>query len=163
MSFADFLRFHWDVRDGQDLNRPQGAAAEGQNNDGQPLGGAGRPAGAGEGLDEEDWEDEENEVDEGEGNDDNNRRNPRDPGGRPQEAGVQQGAAGGVGANPPANQNNDNDADLEQIDVELHVAMDELLGIRGPFPFLLRNILWLIAFNAAYLGLFAFIPYRYRY
>jgi len=58
------------------------------------------------------------------------------------------------------NNNNDQDADMEQIDVELHVAMDELLGIRGPFPFLLRNILWLIAFNAAYLGLFAFIPYR---
>ena len=60
----------------------------------------------------------------------------------------------------PVNNNNDPDADMEQIDVELHVAMDELLGIRGPFPFLLRNILWLIAFNAAYLGLFAFIPYR---
>lgn len=51
--------------------------------------------------------------------------------------------------------NNENDAD-----VELQVAVDELLGVRGPFPFLIRNILWLLAFNGAYLGLFAFIPYR---
>jgi hypothetical protein len=49
----------------------------------------------------------------------------------------------------------------DQIEVELHVAVDELMGIRGPFMFLLRNIVWLIAFNGAYLGLFAFIPYRW--
>lgn len=47
----------------------------------------------------------------------------------------------------------------DAMDVELHVALDELLGIRGPITVLLRNILWLLAFNCAYLGLFAFIPF----
>ena len=47
----------------------------------------------------------------------------------------------------------------DQLDVELHVAVDELLGIQGPVQVLLRNLLWLLAFNCAYLGLFAFIPF----
>ena len=54
--------------------------------------------------------------------------------------------------------NNDNMMD-DHLDVELHVAVDELLGIRGPIHVLLRNLLWLLAFNCAYLGLFAFIPF----
>lgn len=40
-----------------------------------------------------------------------------------------------------------------------HVAFDELLGLRGPLTVLARNVAWLLAFNGAYLGLFAFIPY----
>jgi len=42
---------------------------------------------------------------------------------------------------------------------EVNVAVDELLGIRGPITTLFRNVLWLLAFIGAYLGLFAFIPF----
>lgn len=43
-------------------------------------------------------------------------------------------------------------------DMEINVALDELLGLRGPPGTLIRNLLWLLAFNASYLGLFAFVP-----
>jgi hypothetical protein len=46
----------------------------------------------------------------------------------------------------------------EPPDVEMNMALDELLGLRGPFGALLRNLLWLLAFNVTYLGIFAFIP-----
>lgn len=42
--------------------------------------------------------------------------------------------------------------------MEINVALDELLGLRGPVSALLRNLLWLLAFNATYLGIFTFIP-----
>jgi len=42
--------------------------------------------------------------------------------------------------------------------VELNLALDELLGFRGPIMALIRNLLWLLVFNTAYLGTFAFIP-----
>lgn len=42
--------------------------------------------------------------------------------------------------------------------VELNLALDELLGFRGPILALIRNLLWLLVFNTAYLGTFAFIP-----
>ena len=42
--------------------------------------------------------------------------------------------------------------------MEINVALDELLGLRGPLSTLVRNLLWLLAFNATYLGIFAFIP-----
>ena len=42
--------------------------------------------------------------------------------------------------------------------MEINVALDELLGLRGPINSLLRNLLWLLVFNAIYLGFFAFIP-----
>ncbi len=38
------------------------------------------------------------------------------------------------------------------------MALDELLGLRGPPSTLIRNLLWLLAFNATYLGFFAFLP-----
>ncbi|KAI9911996.1 hypothetical protein PsorP6_009111 [Peronosclerospora sorghi] len=43
--------------------------------------------------------------------------------------------------------------------MEINIAMDELLGLRGDIVVLFRNVSWLLAFNGAYLGLFAFIPY----
>jgi E3 ubiquitin-protein ligase MARCH6 len=43
-------------------------------------------------------------------------------------------------------------------DMEINVALDELLGLRGPLTALIRNLLWLIAFNATYLGIFGFFP-----
>lgn len=43
--------------------------------------------------------------------------------------------------------------------MEINIAVDELLGLRGDVVVLFRNVSWLLAFNGAYLGLFAFIPY----
>jgi len=43
-------------------------------------------------------------------------------------------------------------------DMEINVALDELLGLRGPISTLVRNLLWLLAFNATYLGIFGFVP-----
>ena len=42
--------------------------------------------------------------------------------------------------------------------VEMNIALDELLGFRGPILALIRNLLWLLVFNTAYIGTFAFIP-----
>ena len=41
------------------------------------------------------------------------------------------------------------------------MALDELLGFRGPLLSLVRNLLWLLAFNTAYLGIFAFAPAKF--
>lgn len=46
----------------------------------------------------------------------------------------------------------------EPVDMEMNVALDELLGLRGPLRALLRNLIWFLAFNVTYLGLFAFLP-----
>jgi len=46
----------------------------------------------------------------------------------------------------------------DQVDMEINLALDELLGLRGPLSTLVRNLLWLLAFNATYLGIFAFVP-----
>lgn len=43
-------------------------------------------------------------------------------------------------------------------DMEINVALDELLGLRGPLSALVRNLLWLLTFNATYLGIFGFVP-----
>ena len=51
------------------------------------------------------------------------------------------------------------DEDDEDDEVELHVAVDELLGLRGPLVNVARNVSWLVVFNAAYLGVFAFAPF----
>ncbi|KAE9332862.1 hypothetical protein PF008_g14734 [Phytophthora fragariae] len=59
---------------------------------------------------------------------------------------------------PPPNMNQREwEDDFEHM--EINIAMDELLGLRGDFMVLFRNVSWLLAFNGAYLGLFAFIPY----
>ena len=52
------------------------------------------------------------------------------------------------------------DEDIDPVDVDMRVAVDELLGIRGPLQYLMRNVIVLILFNGLYLGLFAFVPYR---
>jgi len=57
---------------------------------------------------------------------------------------------------PPPLMDDDEDEDDE---VELHVAVDELLGLRGPLVNVARNVSWLVVFNAAYLGVFAFAPF----
>ena len=43
-------------------------------------------------------------------------------------------------------------------DMEINIALDELIGIRGPIGTLVRNLLWLLVFNTVFLGFFAFIP-----
>jgi len=48
--------------------------------------------------------------------------------------------------------------DIEDA-MDIHVAMDELLGFRGPITAVIRNMMWLLAFHTTYLGLFAFIPH----
>jgi E3 ubiquitin-protein ligase MARCH6 len=44
------------------------------------------------------------------------------------------------------------------MDMEINLALDELLGFRGPLLAVLRNLLWLLVFNTAYLGVFALLP-----
>ncbi|KAL7540545.1 hypothetical protein ACHAXR_012580 [Thalassiosira sp. AJA248-18] len=55
----------------------------------------------------------------------------------------------------------DLDAQDDGGDVEINVALDELLGFRGPLLALIRNLLWLLVFNTAYLGVFAFAPCKF--
>ncbi|TYZ64274.1 hypothetical protein PybrP1_003139 [[Pythium] brassicae (nom. inval.)] len=82
--------------------------------------------------------------------DNNNNRNnrPAEPPRRPRNA---------RNNNRPPHNANDWDDDFEHM--EINIAVDELLGLRGDFVVLFRNVSWLLAFNGAYLGLFAFIPY----
>jgi len=44
--------------------------------------------------------------------------------------------------------------------MEFQLALDELLGFRGPVSALLRNFCLFLAFVATYLGLFGFVPYQ---
>ncbi|RHY31409.1 hypothetical protein DYB32_003523 [Aphanomyces invadans] len=53
--------------------------------------------------------------------------------------------------------NNPWDDDLDHM--EINIAMDEVIGFRGPPYVLLRNVCWFLAFNGAYLGILAFLPY----
>lgn len=52
----------------------------------------------------------------------------------------------------------DMDGQDDGLEMEINVALDELLGFRGPLLALIRNLLWLLIFNTAYLGTFAFAP-----
>ncbi|TFJ85721.1 hypothetical protein NSK_003226 [Nannochloropsis salina CCMP1776] len=155
MSFADFLRFHWEVRDvnggggaEEEMAQDEHNAQDGNDNDnhdlvghehahrerGHPRAEARVPANA------------------------NQNREREEPAEFPQQQGAQ--APRGVIVNNLNNNENAGGAGIDaDMDVELHVAVDELMGVRGPFVYLVRNILWLVAFNGAYLGLFAFIPY----
>lgn len=45
--------------------------------------------------------------------------------------------------------------------MEVNIAINELLGFRGPLLALIRNLLWLLVFNTAYLGVFAFAPSKF--
>jgi E3 ubiquitin-protein ligase MARCH6 len=52
-----------------------------------------------------------------------------------------------------------NDVNLDDDDVmDINIALDELLGVHGPVGTVFRNLLWLLAFNAVFLGFFAFSP-----
>jgi len=43
-------------------------------------------------------------------------------------------------------------------DVDINIALDEVLGVRGPLTAVIRNLFWLLSFNAVYIGFFCFIP-----
>ncbi|RLO09324.1 hypothetical protein DYB28_001659 [Aphanomyces astaci] len=64
-------------------------------------------------------------------------------------------------AAPPRgnNANNNDNWDDDMDHMEINIAMDEVIGFRGPPYILLRNVSWFLAFNGAYLGIFAFVPY----
>jgi hypothetical protein len=155
MSFADFLRFHWDVRDWGDDAAEDAGALRAPIRDGAgevpeaahpvaadlppvdvPMDRADAAADAGQEdviAEDETSSDEDDEGDLGD------------------EAQLEANAELGGG--------DADEDDGDAMDMELHVAVDELLGVRGPIHVLLRNLLWLLAFNAAYLGLFAFVPF----
>ncbi len=66
--------------------------------------------------------------------------------------------------NDQAGFNNDfiNDFDAWGDDIpdrEIRLPLDDVLGLREPFHLLLRNVLWLVAFNGLYIGVFASAPY----
>jgi E3 ubiquitin-protein ligase MARCH6 len=46
----------------------------------------------------------------------------------------------------------------DAIDMDINIALDELFGVRGPLLVVARNLLWLLSFNAVFLGFFAFVP-----
>jgi E3 ubiquitin-protein ligase MARCH6 len=46
----------------------------------------------------------------------------------------------------------------DAMDVDINIALDELLGVRGPLGGVVRNLMWLLAFNAVYVGFFCFVP-----
>ena len=46
----------------------------------------------------------------------------------------------------------------EVDEIEVNIALDELLGLRGPILGVVRNLVWLLVFNTAYVGVFAFAP-----
>ena len=52
----------------------------------------------------------------------------------------------------------DRDDPDDGMDMEINLALDELLGLRGPILAVIRNLLWLLVFNTAYLGIFALLP-----
>ena len=45
-------------------------------------------------------------------------------------------------------------------EAEMQMALDELIGFRGPLHVAFRNIALLLLFNGIYIGIFAFIPYN---
>ncbi|KAH9164463.1 hypothetical protein LEN26_000011, partial [Aphanomyces euteiches] len=65
--------------------------------------------------------------------------------------------AAAPGDNAPFPANNEWEDDFDHM--EINIAMDEVIGFRGPLYILVRNVSWFLAFNGAYLGIFAFIPY----
>lgn len=77
--------------------------------------------------------------------------------------GVEGAAAAAVEEMAAADEAEDNEDDMDDGffdgDLDVHMAVDELLGIRGPLSMLLRNVLWVLVFHGAYLGLFAFFPF----
>jgi len=52
----------------------------------------------------------------------------------------------------------DIDDDPQLGEVEIHIAVDNILGLREPAYNLLRNVLWLISFIGFYVGVFASVP-----
>eukprot|EP00937_MAST-01D_sp_MAST-1D-sp2_P002332 g2332.t1 len=79
------------------------------------------------------------------------------------EAEAEAAEAEAAGAEADAEVEADLDLDDLELDdeqqIELNIALDELLGIGGPPHLLLRNAFWFLVFNAAFLGFFVFVPF----
>lgn len=72
--------------------------------------------------------------------------------------------------NVPENNDEDSDDDddddfddegpgIGDGDPVIHLALDDLLGVRGPLHVLFRNVIWLLIFNTFYMGMFVALPY----
>jgi len=46
----------------------------------------------------------------------------------------------------------------DQMDMDMAMPIGELIGLHGPISAVFRNLLWFLAFNTAYLGLFGCVP-----
>jgi len=57
------------------------------------------------------------------------------------------------------NFDNMNEADLQEANVEIRLAIFEILGVEGPFHLMFRNSFWLLGFCALYLFFTAMVPY----
>lgn len=55
------------------------------------------------------------------------------------------------------------DLDFFMLFQDVQLEIDEIVGVRGPIHVLVRNVLLVLAFNATYLGVFAFVPYSIGY
>lgn len=102
---------------------------------------------------DESWMDEEDDDDDNDSDDDIAiPRVARNDGGAQHPAGGNAARVGGapfdMNAIPPD----------DGPDVDMNIALDELLGVRGPVGGVFRNLLWLLAFNTVYLGFFTFTP-----
>eukprot|EP01038_Epipyxis_sp_PR26KG_P004296 gene4296-6091_t len=58
-----------------------------------------------------------------------------------------------------ANNLNLNIDDVQEVGVEIRVALFELLGLDGPFHFMFRNALWLVGFSSLYMTTLGSLPY----
>ncbi|KAJ8599707.1 hypothetical protein CTAYLR_004735 [Chrysophaeum taylorii] len=143
LSFTDYMRVRWEImemeNDENNHPRPNNRRARRRARpdpvrDVAPDVEAEEAAAA---LANDDDDDDDDGGDE-EGHNDNNNQNNND----------QNNNVGGA----LGNQDDDDE-------IELHIAMDELLGLRGPLVNVARNVSWLVVFNAAYLGVFAFVPF----
>ena len=49
--------------------------------------------------------------------------------------------------------------DPQQVELEIHLVLDELIGIRAPAGILIRNASWLLVFNGIFVVFFGFMPF----
>lgn len=49
--------------------------------------------------------------------------------------------------------------DMQDVGIEIRVALFELLGLEGPFLHMFRNASWLLAFSSLYIFALAYVPY----
>jgi len=60
---------------------------------------------------------------------------------------------------PPVPPQQQNGAQVQEEDIEIHLALNELLGLQSPL-ILLRNAVWYLCFVILYLGVVVYLPWR---